>query len=243
ARDLDAQPDAILIVVDQELADLLHEPARRALVPQRLAAAAPVVRLAGLDRETQRLGVHVAVHQQLARPIVRRHGRDQAALSEFRRELGAFLDLLDADAGGKLDRHFRKSEIAGGERLSPVTTRRAVGLRALVSYAASRGPLRRTAPVSQFGGARPRRGRRSTMALKLHNTATRTKEPFEPGNPPRVTMYVCGPTVYNYVHIGNGRPYVVFDVLARLLRQRYELVYARNLTDVDDKINAAAKEE
>ncbi|MFS8608687.1 MAG: cysteine--tRNA ligase, partial [Gammaproteobacteria bacterium] len=81
------------------------------------------------------------------------------------------------------------------------------------------------------------------MALKLHNTATRTKEPFEPGNPPRVTMYVCGPTVYNYVHIGNGRPYVVFDVLARLLRQRYELVYARNLTDVDDKINAAAKEE
>jgi len=81
------------------------------------------------------------------------------------------------------------------------------------------------------------------MALQLHNTATRTKELFEPGDPPRVTMYVCGPTVYNYVHIGNGRPYVVFDVLARLLRRRYELIYARNLTDVDDKINAAAKEE
>lgn len=81
------------------------------------------------------------------------------------------------------------------------------------------------------------------MALYLHNTATRTKELFEPGDPDRVTMYVCGPTVYNYVHIGNGRPYVVFDVLARLLRRRFELVYARNLTDVDDKINAAAKQE
>lgn len=81
------------------------------------------------------------------------------------------------------------------------------------------------------------------MALHLHNTATRTKELFEPGHPPRVTMYVCGPTVYNYVHIGNGRPYVVFDVLARLLRREHDLVYARNLTDVDDKINAAAKDE
>ncbi len=57
----------------------------------------------------------------------------------------------------------------------------------------------------------------------------------------RVTMYVCGPTVYSAPHIGNARPAVVFDVLARLLRSRYELTYARNITDVDDKINAAAK--
>jgi cysteinyl-tRNA synthetase len=81
------------------------------------------------------------------------------------------------------------------------------------------------------------------MALYVHNTASRKKELFEPGDPSRVTMYVCGPTVYNFVHIGNGRPYVVFDVLARLLRRSYDLVYARNLTDVDDKINAAATEE
>src|SRR5690606_16437584 len=64
-------------------------------------------------------------------------------------------------------------------------------------------------------------------------------EPLEPG---RVTMYVCGPTVYNFAHIGNARPAVVFDVLARLLRRRYTVTYARNITDVDDKINAAAKE-
>ena len=56
-------------------------------------------------------------------------------------------------------------------------------------------------------------------------------------------MYVCGPTVYNYAHIGNARPAVVFDVLARLLRRSYGLVYARNVTDVDDKINAAAQAE
>ena len=81
------------------------------------------------------------------------------------------------------------------------------------------------------------------MALYLHNTASRSKELFEPLDPGRVTMYVCGPTVYNFVHIGNGRPYVVFDVLARLLRRRFNLTYARNLTDVDDKINAAASQE
>ncbi|HEX7062388.1 MAG TPA: cysteine--tRNA ligase [Woeseiaceae bacterium] len=80
------------------------------------------------------------------------------------------------------------------------------------------------------------------MALVLHNTLTRTREAFEPQEPPRVTMYVCGPTVYNYAHIGNARPAVVFDVLARLLRRDYELTYARNITDVDDKINAAALE-
>ena len=81
------------------------------------------------------------------------------------------------------------------------------------------------------------------MALTLYNTATRETEPFEPLAPPRVTMYVCGPTVYNFAHIGNARPAVVFDVLASLLRRSYELTFARNVTDVDDKINAAAAEE
>ena len=78
------------------------------------------------------------------------------------------------------------------------------------------------------------------MELWLYNTLTRSKERFEPAEPGRVTMYVCGPTVYSYAHIGNARPAVVFDVLARLLRHSYQLVYARNITDVDDKINAAA---
>lgn len=77
--------------------------------------------------------------------------------------------------------------------------------------------------------------------LYLHNSLTKQKELFQPANPAHVTMYVCGPTVYNYAHIGNARPAVVFDVLSRLLRQLYpELTYARNFTDVDDKINAAA---
>lgn len=82
-----------------------------------------------------------------------------------------------------------------------------------------------------------------TAPIRLHNTLTRTKEPLRTERPDRVTMYVCGPTVYNYAHIGNARPAVVFDVLARLLRHHYsEVVYARNFTDVDDKINAAAAE-
>ena len=81
------------------------------------------------------------------------------------------------------------------------------------------------------------------MTLTLTNTLTRTKEVFVPANPDCVTMYVCGPTVYNYAHIGNARPAVVFDVLYRLFRQRFDrVIYARNFTDVDDKINAAAKE-
>ena len=80
------------------------------------------------------------------------------------------------------------------------------------------------------------------MTLRLHNSLTRRIEDFVPADPARVTMYVCGPTVYNYVHIGNARPYVVFGLLAKVLRRLYpRVVYARNITDVDDKINAAAK--
>ncbi|QNP40457.1 cysteine--tRNA ligase [Lysobacter solisilvae (ex Woo and Kim 2022)] len=82
------------------------------------------------------------------------------------------------------------------------------------------------------------------MSLHLFNSLTRRVEAFVPADPARVTMYVCGPTVYNYVHIGNARPYVVFGVLADLLRRRYgALSYARNVTDVDDKINNAAREQ
>ncbi|MHB1618113.1 MAG: cysteine--tRNA ligase [Metallibacterium sp.] len=80
------------------------------------------------------------------------------------------------------------------------------------------------------------------MALQLHNSLTRRVEDFVPLDPQRVTLYVCGPTVYHYIHIGNARPAVVFDLLARLLRRHYpRVVYARNITDVDDKINAAAQ--
>ncbi|HAC59611.1 MAG TPA: cysteine--tRNA ligase, partial [Rhodobiaceae bacterium] len=80
--------------------------------------------------------------------------------------------------------------------------------------------------------------------LTLHNNWTRKKEVFEPADPNRVTMYVCGPTVYNYAHIGNARPAVVFDVLARVLKRLYpHVVYARNITDIEDKIIAAAKEQ
>jgi len=81
------------------------------------------------------------------------------------------------------------------------------------------------------------------MTLRLHDTLRGTKVPFEPLTPGKVTMYLCGPTVYNYAHIGNARPAVVFDLLARLLRRSYDLTFARNITDVDDKINAAAKEQ
>ena len=84
------------------------------------------------------------------------------------------------------------------------------------------------------------------MKLHIHDTLKRQKVEFIPRNPQRVTLYVCGPTVYNYAHIGNARPVVVFDVLFRLLRRLYgeaSVVYARNITDVDDKINAKAIEE
>ncbi|MFN2288381.1 MAG: cysteine--tRNA ligase [Chromatocurvus sp.] len=81
------------------------------------------------------------------------------------------------------------------------------------------------------------------MSLRLHNTLSGEKETFEPQVADTVTMYVCGPTVYNLAHIGNARPVVVFDMLFRILRQRYASVtYARNITDVDDKIIQAARE-
>ena len=78
--------------------------------------------------------------------------------------------------------------------------------------------------------------------LYFHNTLSGKKELFVPADPERITVYSCGPTVYNYVHIGNGRPAVVFDVLVRLLRAIYPtVVYARNVTDIDDKITANAQ--
>ena len=78
------------------------------------------------------------------------------------------------------------------------------------------------------------------MTLQLHDTLRGKKVPFEPLRDGEVTMYLCGPTVYNYAHIGNARPAVVFDLLARVLRRRFKLTFARNITDVDDKIIAAS---
>ena len=81
------------------------------------------------------------------------------------------------------------------------------------------------------------------MELRLYNTLTKEKQPFRPLDPARVRMYVCGPTVYDFAHIGNARPVIVFDVLFRLLRHLYgadHVTYVRNITDVDDKINARA---
>src|SRR6187549_1413043 len=83
------------------------------------------------------------------------------------------------------------------------------------------------------------------MELRLYDTLTREKRTFTPIDPARVRMYVCGPTVYDFAHIGNARPVIVFDVLFRLLRHVYgadHVTYVRNVTDVDDKINARAAE-
>jgi cysteinyl-tRNA synthetase len=82
-----------------------------------------------------------------------------------------------------------------------------------------------------------------TISLRLYNTLTRAKEIFQPLDPAAVRLYVCGPTVYDFAHIGNARPAIVFDALFRLLRLRFgdaSVVYVRNVTDVDDKINARA---
>ncbi len=80
--------------------------------------------------------------------------------------------------------------------------------------------------------------------MQLHNTLTGRKEAFLPQDPSCVTMYVCGPTVYSFAHIGNARPAVVFDVLAKVLRSQFDkVIYARNITDIDDKIGKAAAAE
>ena len=84
------------------------------------------------------------------------------------------------------------------------------------------------------------------MPLTLHDTMTREKRVFEPRDPTKVSVYLCGPTVYDYAHIGNARPAVVFDVLNRLLRREYgpeHVIFARNVTDVEDKINKKAADE
>jgi cysteinyl-tRNA synthetase len=98
--------------------------------------------------------------------------------------------------------------------------------------------------VRKFAGLKDL-GRRFLMELKLYDTLTKEKRVFTPLDPKRVRMYVCGPTVYDFAHIGNARPVIVFDVLYRLLRHLYgasHVKYVRNITDVDDKINARAAE-
>src|SRR5215468_10569233 len=92
--------------------------------------------------------------------------------------------------------------------------------------------------------ARPA-GRGASVELRLYDTYARRKEVFQPLDPARVRMYVCGPTVYDLAHIGNARPVIVFDVLYRLLRHQYgaaHVTYVRNITDIDDKINKAARD-
>ena len=82
------------------------------------------------------------------------------------------------------------------------------------------------------------------MSLKLYNSLTRQKEEFIPLNPKHVRLYACGPTVYNYAHIGNARMAVVFDLWTRLLKHLYpKVTYVSNITDVEDKIMIAAKEQ
>ncbi|TVQ29300.1 MAG: cysteine--tRNA ligase [Wenzhouxiangella sp.] len=82
------------------------------------------------------------------------------------------------------------------------------------------------------------------MSIRIYNTLSREKETFIPLDPERVTVYACGPTVYNFAHIGNARPAVIFDLLHSVLSRRFpNVIYARNITDVDDKINAAAAAE
>jgi cysteinyl-tRNA synthetase len=83
------------------------------------------------------------------------------------------------------------------------------------------------------------------MPIRLFNTLTKSKDDFAPLDAKNVRMYVCGPTVYDFAHIGNARPAIVFDLLFRLLRREYgaaHVTYVRNITDVDDKINARAAE-
>jgi cysteinyl-tRNA synthetase len=80
--------------------------------------------------------------------------------------------------------------------------------------------------------------------LKLYNTLERKLSNFNPIDPKNIKIYACGPTVYDFIHIGNARPLVIFDVLVRVLRNLYpKVTYVRNITDVDDKINQRAKEK
>src|SRR5437588_5755313 len=114
--------------------------------------------------------------------------------------------------------------------------------------------LRPSFLISSKMGARPDRPG-FPMPLTLYDTMTRNKRPFAPLDPARVRMYVCGPTVYDFAHIGNARPVIVFDVLFRLLRHLAKqgvwdggkgettVTYVRNITDVDDKINARAAQD
>ena len=82
------------------------------------------------------------------------------------------------------------------------------------------------------------------MALRIHNTLTRKKETFVPRVPGKAGLYVCGPTVYDYIHIGNARTFTTFDMVARWLRATgYEVTYVRNVTDIDDKIIERAKDK
>lgn len=82
------------------------------------------------------------------------------------------------------------------------------------------------------------------MSVELYNTLTRKKETLATIEPGQVRMYVCGPTVYNHIHIGNARPFVFFDVVRRYLTYKgYEVKYVQNFTDVDDKLIQAAEEE
>ncbi|HPZ65682.1 MAG TPA: cysteine--tRNA ligase, partial [Bacillota bacterium] len=82
------------------------------------------------------------------------------------------------------------------------------------------------------------------MAIRLYNTLTRKKEEFKPVNPPQVTFYVCGPTVYDFIHIGNARVFIVFDVIRRYLQYRgYRVTMVQNYTDIDDKMINRAREQ
>ena len=82
------------------------------------------------------------------------------------------------------------------------------------------------------------------MSLKIYNTLTRKKEEFKPIEPNKVRMYVCGPTVYNLIHIGNARPMIVFDTVRRYMEHKgYEVNFVSNFTDVDDKLINKAREE
>ena len=119
--------------------------------------------------------------------------------------------------------------------------------REVIPASVAHGMMASVARVFSFKAPGPRffedQIREAALGLELYNTLTRKKAPFEPIDPKNVRMYVCGPTVYDFAHIGNARPVIVFDVLFRLLRHIYgegHVTYVRNITDVDDKINARA---